>query len=151
MSVVPTTPRPVGNPCEPSPCGPYSQCRVVGSTPACSCLQNYVGRAPNCRPECTMNAECPSNLACNNERCVDPCLGACGHAAICRVVNHGAVCTCPQGFIGDPATACQPEPPSSKISYLGLIIANIILLLLHYSLFCKDVFLNSVSTEYLVH
>lgn len=111
---VTTTPRPITNPCEPSPCGPFSQCRVVGSTPACSCLPNYIGQPPNCRPECTINAECPSNRACRNERCQDPCPGACGQNADCRVVNHAAVCTCPQGFIGDPSSVCQPAPPSSK-------------------------------------
>ncbi|RZC36337.1 hypothetical protein BDFB_000145 [Asbolus verrucosus] len=81
-------PVPVGNPCVPSPCGPNSQCRVIGNTPACSCLQNYIGRAPNCRPECTINSECPSNRACQNERCVDPCPGSCGAFADCVVITH---------------------------------------------------------------
>jgi hypothetical protein len=79
---------PSGNPCVPSPCGPNSQCRAVGNTPACSCLPHYVGRAPNCRPECTINAECPSNLACQNTRCGDPCPGSCGVQATCVVVKH---------------------------------------------------------------
>lgn len=117
LFLAPTTPAPPVNPCQPSPCGPYSQCRTVGSTPACSCLPNYVGRPPNCRPECTIDAECASNLACRNERCVDPCPGSCGQNALCRVVNHGPVCTCPQGFIGDPATLCNPAPITSKNHY----------------------------------
>lgn len=108
-----TTP-PVGNPCNPSPCGPNSQCKVIGTHPACSCLPNYVGRAPNCRPECTLDAECPSNLACQNERCRDPCSGACGSLAQCTVVNHCAVCTCPQGYTGNPNSACFLAPPPCK-------------------------------------
>lgn len=101
---------PSGNPCIPSPCGPYSQCRVVGNTPACSCLPNYIGRAPNCRPECTINAECPGNLACQNERCKDPCPGSCGPYSTCRVVEHSPICTCVSGYTGDPFARCVLIP-----------------------------------------
>lgn len=96
-------------PCIPSPCGPNSQCREVGTTAVCSCLQNYIGRPPNCRPECTINAECAGNFACINERCKDPCPGSCGLSAICNVVNHSPVCVCSQGYTGDPFTACYPS------------------------------------------
>lgn len=106
---------PSGNPCVPSPCGPYSKCRVVSGTGACSCLQNYIGRPPNCRPECTISEECPSNLACINERCLDPCPGSCGLNAICAVIKHSPVCTCEQGYTGDPFTGCKPNP--SKANY----------------------------------
>lgn len=109
--VVPST-----NPCVPTPCGPNSQCRVVDSHAACSCLPNYVGRSPNCRPECTINAECASHLACQNERCRDPCPGSCGSLAICRVVNHSPVCTCPSGYTGDPFSGCSLAP--SKIHFI---------------------------------
>ncbi|KAG8232833.1 hypothetical protein J437_LFUL013159, partial [Ladona fulva] len=101
-------PKEVGDPCSPSPCGPHSQCRVIGSQPACSCLPNRVGRPPNCRPECVINAECPSNLACRAERCGDPCPGSCGRHAQCVVVKHSPVCTCPQGYTGDPFSFCSP-------------------------------------------
>lgn len=99
-------PKPNLNPCTPSPCGPNSQCRVVGETPVCSCLPNYVGRSPNCRPECTINSECPANQACINERCGDPCPGACGLYAQCTVTNHRPICTCPLGYTGDPFSNC---------------------------------------------
>ncbi|KAL1140438.1 hypothetical protein AAG570_000370 [Ranatra chinensis] len=108
------TPAPPTNPCSPSPCGPYSQCRTVGSTPACSCMPNYIGRPPNCRPECVLHAECSGNLACRNERCIDPCPGSCGVHAECRVVNHNPVCTCPQGFVGDASVACHPIPTTKR-------------------------------------
>ena len=97
---------PSGNPCIPSPCGPNSQCRVVGELPACSCLPNYIGRSPNCRPECTLNAECPSNLACINEKCQDPCVGSCGINSICTVIKHNPVCSCKNGYTGDPFSSC---------------------------------------------
>lgn len=95
-----------GNPCVPSPCGPNSICKVVGNLPACSCMTNYIGRAPNCRPECMINAECPSNLACINEKCADPCIGSCGLNSICTVIKHSPVCTCRNGFTGDPFSSC---------------------------------------------
>lgn len=98
---------PKGNPCIPSPCGPYSQCKVVGESPACSCLPNYIGVAPNCRPECSINAECPGNLACQNEKCVDPCPGSCGFNAECSVANHVALCNCIRGYTGDPFSGCS--------------------------------------------
>lgn len=104
----------IGNPCEPTPCGPNSQCRVIGTQPACSCLLNYIGRPPNCRPECTTNSECANNLACKNEKCINPCSGLCGFNAICTVVNHNAICTCLPGYIGDALTSCQLPPPPSK-------------------------------------
>lgn len=99
------------NPCVPSPCGPNSQCRDVGGSPSCSCLSNYKGYPPNCRPECTISAECPSNLACINEKCRDPCPGSCGSNAVCNVLNHIPICTCSEGFTGDPFSRCQFKPP----------------------------------------
>lgn len=114
--VLPPPPE-IGNPCVPSPCGPNSQCRLIGSQPACSCLPNFVGRPPNCRPECINDSECPNNLACKNEKCRDPCPGACGVNAQCTVVNHGPVCSCFQGYIGDPFNSCSLPPTPCKLSF----------------------------------
>lgn len=99
-------PRPSGNPCIENPCGPYSTCKSIGDTAACSCLPNYIGRAPNCRPECSISAECPSNLACINQKCSDPCVGACGLHTHCTVRNHNSVCQCEPGYTGDPFSIC---------------------------------------------
>lgn len=96
------------NPCLPSPCGPNAECQVRGDTFACSCLQNYIGVPPNCRPECTINPECPPHLACMQQRCRNPCDGICGVNAQCSVVNHNAVCSCNENFKGDPFSLCQP-------------------------------------------
>lgn len=109
------------NPCDPSPCGPNSQCRIVGDTAACTCLPNYIGRPPSCRPECIIHAECASNLACVSERCVDPCIGACGSGAACRVINHNAVCTCPPGYTGDATAVCRPLPTSKYFGEVSTI------------------------------
>lgn len=99
-------PKPSGNPCINNPCGPFSLCKSIGDTPACSCLPNYIGRAPNCRPECIISAECPSNLACINQKCSDPCVGACGSHTYCSVINHNSVCQCEPGYTGDPFSIC---------------------------------------------
>jgi len=106
---------PYRDPCNPSPCGPYSQCRDFNGSPSCSCLSSYIGAPPNCKPECLINSECPSNQACINEKCRDPCPGSCGTQANCFVINHTPVCTCPDGLTGDPFTNCYPKPISRKI------------------------------------
>lgn len=109
-------PLPPVNPCIPSPCGPNSHCRLIENIPACSCAQNFVGRPPNCRPECTINAECAANLACQNERCVDPCPGSCGSNTECTVISHRPVCSCRSGHTGDPFSGCIVIPSKSEIT-----------------------------------
>lgn len=104
------------DPCFPSPCGPNSQCQNIGGTPSCSCLREYIGSPPNCRPECTIHPDCPSNKACINERCRDPCAGSCGLNAICSVFNHIPVCTCTEGYTGDPFSNCYYKPSKTKTS-----------------------------------
>lgn len=69
FSIIETDPHIPKNPCLPSPCGPNAECTVRGEGPACSCLQGYIGLPPACRPECTINTECPSELACINQKC----------------------------------------------------------------------------------
>lgn len=97
------------DPCRPSPCGLFSNCRVQAGRPVCSCLPDYMGQPPNCKPECVISAECSSDKACINQRCQDPCPGTCGHNARCRVTNHSPICTCTQGYTGDPFHQCIPE------------------------------------------
>lgn len=94
------------NPCQPSPCGPNSQCREVNQQAVCSCIQGFIGSPPNCRPECTSNSECPLSQACLNQKCRDPCPGTCGRNARCTVVNHNPFCTCPDRHTGNPFISC---------------------------------------------
>ena len=103
------TEQPVVDPCKPSPCGPFSQCRVVNGHAVCSCQANYVGTPPSCKPECVVSTECPQDKACVNQKCVDPCPGTCGISARCQVVNHNPICSCNPGFTGDPFTRCLKE------------------------------------------
>lgn len=94
------------NPCTPSPCGPYSICRETQGHAVCSCQEQYIGSPPSCRPECMVSSECLPNKACVNSRCVDPCIGACGLNALCNVVNHNSLCSCPNDHVGDPFVQC---------------------------------------------
>lgn len=107
------------NPCVPTPCGSFSICQEHNGTASCSCLPNYIGRPPMCRPECMGSGECAPTLACINQRCKDPCIGVCGSYATCIVSNHQANCRCPDGYIGDPFSACTPAPSMNRFLHLN--------------------------------
>jgi hypothetical protein len=98
------------NPCQPSPCGPNSQCKELNNQAICSCLPSYIGSPPGCRPECVVSSECSYDKACSNQKCVDPCPNTCGQNAKCRVNNHSPICYCMDGYTGDPFTRCYPQP-----------------------------------------
>ena len=117
----PRVERPV-DPCNPSPCGSNAVCSTRGRAASCQCIPQYFGDPyVACRPECTTNAECPSNKACQNLKCVDPCPQAnCGVNAKCSVVNHIPNCVCNPGYIGDPFRACR-LPPKRKFLMLLLM------------------------------
>lgn len=102
---LPDSPR---NPCDPSPCGPNSRCLLSPDGFAiCSCLPEYKGAPPACQPECRISSECALNRACVNLKCIDPCPGTCGLEAVCEVINHNPICSCPNGQEGDPFVACR--------------------------------------------
>ena len=96
------------DPCNPSPCGINAECRDRNSAASCSCLPGLSGNPYiECKPECTINSECPDNLACIQQKCKDPCPGVCGQNAYCKVRNHNPSCICNSGFSGDPFTSCR--------------------------------------------
>lgn len=115
---------PPRNPCQPSPCGPYSQCREINGHAVCSCNTGYVGAPPTCRPECVVSSECPQNKACSNQKCIDPCPGTCGVNANCQVINHNPICTCKQGFTGDPFVHCS-EIERKTIFYFSILLLSV--------------------------
>lgn len=105
------------NPCDPSPCGPNSRCLIFERKYAvCSCLPEFRGMPPLCQSECLVSTDCQQIYACANQKCIDPCPGACGIGSRCDVVNHKPICTCPPGTQGDPFTSCQVyiEEPKTK-------------------------------------
>lgn len=98
---------PPSNPCSPSPCGANAVCKERNNAGSCSCLDTYIGNPyEGCRPECVVNTDCPSNRACVNNKCADPCPGTCGSNAECQVVSHVPLCTCITGYTGDPFRYC---------------------------------------------
>lgn len=124
----PTVPDVPTNPCIPSPCGPYSQCREVNDRAICACIDNYIGSPPACRPECSLNSECFLDKACINLKCVDPCPGACGQNARCQVINHNPICSCSSGYVGDPFISCIPEESKAlaKIECINFLLINVL-------------------------
>lgn len=108
-------PRPLVNPCAPSPCGPFSECRDINGQASCACLSTYIGTPPNCRPECTINSECSTNQACIQRKCRNPCDGVCGVQATCSIHQHTPICSCLTGFTGDPFVMCRPVSEEGKI------------------------------------
>jgi len=131
------------DPCVPSPCGAFSECRDIGGIPSCSCLPTYRGSPPNCRPECTINTECPANMACMQQKCRDPCPGSCGIMAQCSVVNHVPICSCLPDYTGDPFVGCSMRPRKSSAEQY----ATIIMIVMYSSSFSRDVSLQPLSLQ----
>lgn len=74
--------------CHGNPCGVNAICQeTAGGRPVCSCPPGYSGNPlTHCnRGECLDNVDCRSDLQCQNGRCVNPCVGACGSNANCEV------------------------------------------------------------------
>lgn len=111
----------VANPCIPSPCGQFARCDEQNGLAVCNCLPNYFGNPPNCRPECVSNSDCSNVRACANERCIDPCPGACGLNTVCNVINHTPNCACRSGYEGDAFVQCQPIVVARKHRFESLV------------------------------
>lgn len=106
------------NPCLLGTCGPNSECHVLDGRAVCSCSFGMLGAPPNCRPECVIHQECPSSRACIAQQCQDPCIGSCGFNARCTTQNHQPICSCIEGYEGDPYASCTPR--QSEYNFFGL-------------------------------
>lgn len=135
--------------CNPSPCGSNSHCRPSNGQAVCSCVTGFKGSPPFCRAECIVSTDCPRNRACSNQKCIDPCLGACGLSAQCSVINHNPVCSCFEQYTGDPFIQCVPQS-KAHLSLQRFLVKNISLLrFFHGNLeFCKfeiwKIFINLI-------
>lgn len=110
-------------PCIPPPCGSNAICREQNGAGSCTCLPDHIGNPyEGCRPECILNSDCPSNRACMNQKCKDPCPGTCGQNADCQVVNHLPSCTCRSGYTGDPFRYCNIEPDIRKFILCFILV-----------------------------
>ncbi|CAG7827402.1 unnamed protein product [Allacma fusca] len=130
------------NTCDSFPCGRYAYCQLnANDQPVCKCERHFHGDPyDQCHPECVVDDDCPSNRACQDNACEDPCPSACGPPSSvqsCKVVNHTticnynncnpspcgphskcedltdkAVCSCLPGFVGKPPH-CSPNPTTT--------------------------------------
>ena len=59
--------------------------------------------------ECVENTDCSATESCVNNKCEDVCRldGVCGTNANCRTRNHVPLCSCREGFDGDPRIGCN--------------------------------------------
>lgn len=66
------------------------------------------------RRGCQSDSECPSRMACINEKCVNPCeeAGPCGKGGVCNVLDttpvRTMICECPPGYEGNAVIECKP-------------------------------------------
>ena len=85
---------------------------------------------PEPQPECRVDADCPSRLACLSEVCRDPCqvLSPCGQNADCTVQNtlpqRTMVCMCRPGYVGDADVACNLRKIRTIIMFLGRLTSS---------------------------
>ncbi|KAF7389943.1 hypothetical protein HZH68_011800 [Vespula germanica] len=98
------------------PCLENARCDVLDTVPVrtmtCTCPEGWITHIDGiCRPiqitnigACVTNDECNDNEACVNRQCRDPC--NCGTNAICFVRNHKPICSCKEGYQGNPEIAC---------------------------------------------
>merc|ERR1712032_1563000 len=91
------------------PCGVNAECLPRGFMADCKCPPRHFGDPyVMCRQgECQYDRDCSTSLACKEYYCRDPCPGACGPGATCEVVHHRPICSCPEGYRGDPVTGCE--------------------------------------------
>lgn len=140
--------------CNPSPCGVNAQCSSQNGAVQCICIPPNIGNpyGAGCQPECVINSDCASQLACISKHCRNPCQGLCGINADCIVVNHVPICSCIPGYKGDPFQSCHIQEPvkgqyhiiqvmklwSSLVT--KLVTMNSVLLLMLYSIFQDSYF-----------
>lgn len=151
---------------DPCDCAANARCIVRSHRARCQCFEGYTGDpytggcypsmprvlaspglsytvlVPEPQPECRVDGDCPSRLACLNEVCRDPCavLAPCGTNAECSVQNtlpqRTMVCTCLPGYVGDADIACNLRKisPHSRTT-TNISVSRVILLFRVYILF----------------
>ena len=100
-------------------CAVNAECYGANHRAACKCGPGYYGNPDvHCeRAECTSSYDCPSNLECYNNRCINPCTydNPCAQNAECFVQNHVATCRCPETLpSGNPYSYCERRPPQDQ-------------------------------------
>lgn len=112
---------PLPDPCLSSPCGPHATCRSEAGRAVCACEPGTLGAPPACRPQCVINQDCPLSRACVGGICLNPCVGSCGFNARCIVQNHQPICSCDDGYSGDPFAGCNRIESEYNINYIYIL------------------------------
>lgn len=107
--------------CSPSlaSCGKNAICHGIHHKAICECPPGFGGNpSVSCvLLGCRSNSDCPTNKACINNRCENPCaIHPCTDNMECNVYNHVVECACPPGYIGDVRTGCT-KGKSSFLHY----------------------------------
>lgn len=124
--------------CDDDTCAQTAICHGKNHQPYCECKPGssgnpYIGCVffePIPSLECNVDADCSSQLACINSKCVNPCnnqLNVCSPQQICSVLDtlplRTIICKCPNDLITDNARNCVPikhdQPPSPKPPQIG--------------------------------
>lgn len=105
-------------PCSNITCNEPAECRVHQHEVYCVCPPGYQSTEDGCEktgePQCAIDIDCPSGLACLYSTCVNPCLQStpCGDNAVCRVINtlpvRTMICECKPGYKGNALVECTP-------------------------------------------
>ena len=107
--------------CSLQQCGPNAKCVEKNGVQTCECGTDYIGNPYiACHLECLQNSDCNLNLACSNNKCINPCDGACGSGASCKVINHSPICYCKPELTGNPFVHCSKH---SEGIYTFLILS----------------------------
>lgn len=69
----------------------------------------YMGLLTLSLAGCTSNKDCPLTEACIGHTCQEPCLvrNPCAEHAVCINTNHGADCSCEEGYHGNGFSYCD--------------------------------------------
>lgn len=99
------------------PCPSDKQCQVVDRKAVCVCMKD-------CHPSlsiCLRDTGCPSDKACRNYQCVNPCDQAtCAANSPCYVEDHKPICKfCPPGFVADARNGCLKGKNTQKTNDLS--------------------------------
>lgn len=99
------------------PCAEHAECRVHNHRAICICSPGFVkDHLDRCVPEeekCRSDYDCPSQQACINDECVNPCNATlpCGVNAECKVLDtlpvRTMICECKPGYRGNAAVQCD--------------------------------------------
>ena len=102
------------NPCQPGSCPEGKKCQVLEHKPLCMCEKECESSIS----VCLKDRGCPSNQACINYQCVNPCEGkSCPGNTPCIVEDHIPVCKfCPPGFTVDKNYGCIKGQLNTKKS-----------------------------------